>query len=61
MKKAIVLLVIVLMLSVVVSGCVTLGEEKEHGLLGTKKTTTSIGVGGIEQETKTCPFWNRDC
>lgn len=45
---------------VAVSGCTT-GREVEHGVLTSKKTTTSIGWGGVEKETKTCPFWDRDC
>ena len=45
---------------ILVSGC-TIAEEKQQGLLATQKTTTRITLSGVEKETKTCPFWNRDC
>jgi hypothetical protein len=61
MNKLIALLLIALLFGVVViSGC-TISEEKKHGFLGTEKTTTRVGPGGIEKETKTCPFWDRNC
>lgn len=58
--KLIVLLVVVLLLTVFVSGCTT-STERTHGALTTEKTTTKITPGGIEKDTKTCPFWDRDC
>lgn len=58
MKKILVILLLVVL--VVFSGC-TAGQETKQGVLTTEKTTTSVGIGGIEKETKTCPFWDRDC
>ena len=45
---------------IVISGCVV-NEEQDHGMLTTKKTTTSVGINGIKTETKNCPLWDRDC
>ncbi len=58
--RKILVLVIGLSFLVAFSGC-TVGQETKQGILTTEKTTTSVGIGGVQKETKTCPFWDRDC
>jgi hypothetical protein len=46
--------------SIVLAGCVV-SESREDTLWGTKKSQTEVGVGGVQTQTKECPFWNRNC
>lgn len=60
---AIVLIALLLFSFVALSGCTTQVSESttDRGIFGTEKTTTTVGTGGVQTTTKTCPFWNPDC
>jgi len=57
-------LLLLLVLGLMVCGCdgkITTSQERDDGFLSTKKSTTRCGIGGCEKESKSCPFWDRDC
>jgi len=62
MNKIVIGLILVLVLSFCVglTGC-TIAEGSDTGTFSTEKTKTTIGLDGIKEEKKSCPFWDRDC
>lgn len=62
MNKTLSLLVLVILVVglFAISGC-TVSQSKSDSLLGTQKTETTVGPGGVQTTQKDCPFWNRDC
>ena len=53
-------IILLLAFSISLTGC-TIAEGSEQGTLSTEKTKTTVGLDGIKQEKKSCPFWDRDC
>jgi hypothetical protein len=58
----IILIIIAIILIVVSSnGGFTTSTKENRGFLSTQHETTKCGVFGCNTQTKSCPFWDRNC
>lgn len=60
-KIVLVFVLVVVLLAFAFAGCTVSSSEKDNGIFGTEKSTTTVGPGGVHTTTKTCPFWNPNC